>query len=140
MRLWCLGIAALLLMASPVAAQNLCDATPPSNPQLSNPFDVAFGWDGKDGDGNVVDPATVQVRVTIDGAARPLVALPAPVGTPTASGCRWYVLPNFTLSKGSHTVTATLVTADGEGTAPPPFAFGIKGKPPSTVQKVQATQ
>jgi hypothetical protein len=140
MRLHLFAILAFVLSAAPVAAQNLCDATPPSNPQLNNPFDVAFGWDGKDGDGNVVDPATVQVRVTIDGAARPLVALPAPVGTPTAAGCRWYVLPNFTLTKGSHTVTATLVSPDGEGVAPAPFAFGIKGKPPSTVQKVQAAQ
>lgn len=134
-------LAALLLVAVPAAAQNLCDATPAPNPQLNTPFKVQFGWDGKDKDGNVVDPATVQVRVTIDGVARPLVPLPAPVGTPTASGCQWYVLTGFFASKGSHTLTTVnLVSPDGVGDDVPPFVFGVVGRGPSAVVKSHVTQ
>lgn len=135
-------LAVILVLASAVQslAQNRCDIVPPNNPQLNSPHNFAFGWDGKDTDGAVVDPASVQVKLIVNGTARPLVPLPAPTGTATASGCNWYVFPNQTTAKGSHTVTATLVTADGEGTAPAPFAFGIKGKPPTAVQRVQAIQ
>jgi hypothetical protein len=132
--------ALLALAAVPAFAQNKCEVTPPTNPQLNNPHVYAFGWNGKDEDGVAVTPSTVQVEVIVDNVSKPLVPLPAPVGTPTATGCNWYVLPNQTTAKGSHNVMFALVSPDGRGAPNTPFAFGIKGKPPSAVINGQAAQ
>lgn len=138
-----LFVTLFVLITAPALAQNLCDATVPNNPNVANPFRVQFGWDGKDSAGTVLDAATVatvQVRVTHDGTARPLVALPVPTGTTTASGCKWYVLPGYSLPKGAHTQVVTLVSPDGEGAVTTPFAFVVVGLPPSAVIKQQITQ
>lgn len=133
------ALALVLLAAGPVAAQNLCDATPATNPQLNTPFAFEFGWDGKDDAGiEVIDPASVQVEIIKDGVAQPLVPLPAPIGTPTVSGCQWYRIANQVGSKASHTITGRLVTADGASVPPSPFAFTVVGRVPSAMVKPQA--
>jgi hypothetical protein len=129
-RLLLFVLLALVLFALPASAQ----------PNLKNPYKVQFCWDGKD-DGGVAVTIAVQVRVTIDGTDKPLVALPTASGTTgCAAGSSLYVLTGFVSSKGTHNVTATLVTTDGEGVAPSPFAFAITGRPPSTVSGLSATQ
>lgn len=126
-----LRLALLVLLGSvPAFAQaHPCDTTAPQNPSTSNPYSVQFCWDLKDLDGLPVAPATVQIRVTIDGVAQPMKPLPAPLGTPSATGWNLYDTGQQITPKGAHSVVVALVTADGEGVSAP-FAYTVKGKAP----------
>lgn len=113
-------------------------------PNLRVPYRVAFCWDQKENDGLTAATGPFQVLVTIDASNQPLVALPVPSGAVGTGGCAAgsfpYVLSGFTSTKGPHTVTGAIVSADGTGTAPAPFAFVVVGRPPSTVTSLQAVQ
>ena len=113
-------------------------------PNLRVPYRVSFCWDQKENDGVTPAVGPFQVLITIDAANQPLVALPAPSGGAGTGGCAAgsfpYVLSGYSSSKGPHTVTGSIVSPDGTGTASSPFAFVVVGRPPSTVTSLQAIQ
>lgn len=129
MRTSTLALLAFLLLAAPAAAQtHVCDTAAPANPSVTNPWRVSFCSDLKDVDGVAIDPASVQLRVTVDGTAQPLRALPTPTGAASATGFSLYEVGGLVAAKGAHSVTITLVTADGEALGGP-FGFTVRGKP-----------
>ena len=113
-------------------------------PNLKVPYKVAFCWDQMENDGVTPAVGPFQVLLTIDTTDQPLVALPAPSGASGTGGCVAgsfpYVLTGRVSSKGPHTVTGAIVSPDGTGTKPAPFAFKIVGNPPNQVTGLQAIQ
>lgn len=122
-------VVAFIAWASVAGAQtHPCDVTPADNPTVFNPYTVQFCWNGTDLDGLAMAPEWVQVRITIDGVAQPLLPLPAPVGDPSPTGDRLYQVDLVT-SRGPHTLTVALVAPEGDGTSAP-VAYSVKGKAP----------
>jgi len=113
-------------------------------PNVKNPYKVTFCWDKMESDGTTTATGPIQVLVTIDTTAQPLVALPSATGAAGSGGCAAgnfpYLLSGFTSSKGPHSVKVALVSPDGTGTASTPFAFAVVGQPPSTPSAVSVTQ
>ena len=124
---WCV---LFLLVATPGMAQtHPCDVTPPPTPSVRNTYRVQFCWDARDLDGNPILPADVQVRLAIDGTAQALRALPTPISVPSTTGSSLYEYAGLASVKGAHSITVTVVTAEGEATSVP-FAYTVKGAPP----------
>lgn len=132
MKVLCVGL--LLLLPTVALAQG---------PNLKVPYKVAFCWDQKESDGVTAATGPFQALVTIDGIDQALMPLPA-AGTVGTGGCAAgsfpYVLTGFVSSKGPHTVTGAIVSPDGTGTKPAPFAFVVVGNPPSQVTGLKALQ
>jgi hypothetical protein len=134
-----LVLAICLLPALAQAQTHVCDTTAPANPNVANPYKVQFCSDLRDVDGVAIDPSAIQVRLTIDGAALPLRALPAATGAPNASGASLFELTGLVSAKGNHAVTVALVTADGEAVGSP-FAFFVRGKAPKPPARTAVSQ
>jgi hypothetical protein len=105
-----------------------CDVVPPNNPNLTSPVKGGFCHNGLDAASN---PTTVTAfRLYIDGQlvfSGPLT----PVGAPTADGRFYFETPPVNVTKGSHAVTFTAVSADGESAPSPSYPFVLAGAPPA---------
>ena len=133
---WSYGRLAILLMgllaasARPAFAQvHPCDVVVAQNPSVQNPYRVQFCSDLLDSNGVAIEPATVSVRLAIDGVSQAVRSMPAPLGVQSATGDVLYEIGGLVSAKGPHSITVALVTVDGEGVSLP-FAYAVRGKAP----------
>jgi hypothetical protein len=129
----------LVLLCSGLASAQThpCDISITPNPTVSGlTVKVGFCWDAKDIDGQ---PAVATAfLVQIDGATKfngPLT----PIGLPSATGFSYYEV-GLSVSKGSHTTAAAIVTADGTSPFTTPFAFAVVGSAPKPPTAVRVTK
>lgn len=115
------------LLALGLLQTHPCDVTP-QPVQTKSGFTVGACHSGKDEDGN---PATLTaVKVFIDGTLV-RTATPAASGAPNATGLTYYTIANVAASRGSHTLTVTVVSADGESVPSDPYTFSVVGGKPA---------
>ena len=126
-----------VLWAAPVAAQtHPCDVAVPVNPNLTSPVKTGFCHSGKDTDGN--STIITAFEVSIDGFVV-FTGMLAPVGVPTADGRTYYESAPLVVSKGSHTVRVSAISAEGEGAQSVAYSFVVVGALPAppTVPRVK---
>lgn len=126
-----IGLAFLLMLlwaGSAQAQTHPCDVPVPTTPQ-KNPISLVLCWSGLDIDNAPINPGSVTVRITVDGAQQPAVPLPAPHAAGlNASGDRAYIFQNV-YPKGSRTVSFQIITPDGNAVSTP-FTFSVSGAAP----------
>lgn len=122
-----LAVSLVLFGAQSAHAQtHPCDVTIVQSETFSGPVKVAFCSDLKDTDGLPTSITTVKVYLDANTTPTQTGILPSPTSvSPNAAGQNYYVMPPVTLSKGTHTLRATLSSSAGESLPSLPFGFAI---------------
>jgi archaellum component FlaG (FlaF/FlaG flagellin family) len=119
----------LLAGAAPAFAQHPCDTLSPATVSRKSPVTTGVCWNEKDEDG--VAATATSIKVFIDGTLAKTVSSPAPTGAANAAGLFYFQVTGLAVSKGTRSLTFTVVTVDGESDPSTAFTFSVVGGKPS---------
>jgi hypothetical protein len=122
-------ILSFVLLAAPAFAQHPCDTLAPATVSRKSPVTAGVCWDQKDVDG--VAATATSIKVFIGGTLAKTVTNPTPTGAANAAGLFYFQVTGLAVSKGTPSLTFTVVTVDGESDPSTAFTFSVTGGKPS---------
>lgn len=111
-----LSFVLLALLSGSPQQLHPCDVAVLPNESTTSPVKIGFCWDGNGTDGK---PQTATLfKVYIGTSTTPVYSgLLQPIGSPSASGMKYYETPSFSVPTGAQTLRVTISSSQGEGAA-----------------------